>query len=261
MPPTRGNDKSSTQTHAKGRPEPCMAHGQCRRSPGWRRAAAASLTGTMCRGLQTRVSVPTVPSARSAPVPSPRTGPPPRSLPLKRITASWSGPCNGSNRIQDCDATFRAARRAPLGFVGYPNCPHEEPELQNQNEIDGAIGRSLTRQDLDATVLRRVKRHVLAMLASPVKNGRTCAWLRCRRESAALLTRLARRGRPEMSARGAPDTSTRTRRAASNKGHDLEVPSRHAKSILGRTHTSQLTDPIQGSGRSPFIRCKIAALR
>src|SRR5271166_386819 len=61
-------------------------------------------------------------------------------------------------------------------------------------------------RDDRATVLRRVKRQVLAMLASPVKDARTCAWLRSRRarKCAALLTRLARRGRQDVSGRGTP---------------------------------------------------------
>jgi len=107
-------------------------------------------------------------------------------------------------------------------------------------------------------VLRRVKRQVLAMLASPVKDGRTCAWLRSRRarKCAALLTRLARRGRQDVSGRGAPrHIDARSPRGVEQGGMDWVF--RFWRVRLGdpgeAAQIPQLTNPIQDSGHSPWL--------
>jgi len=105
---------------------------------------------------------------------------------------------------------------------------------------------------------------VLAMLASPVKDGRTCAWLRSRRarKCAALLTRLARGGREDVSGRGGAQTHRRAL-AARRRTRGMDWFFRFWRIRLGypgeAAQIPPLTNPIQGYGRSRMLYWNLRA--
>ena len=153
----------------------------------------------------------------------------------------------------------RDVSRATTGFpqfVGYQNCPHQEQYLQNRNDIDRAIGRSLNQASQDG-----------------------CHGAQARQEAGARHARLAREGRanlrvaalpPRKKVRGAldPPCAPRPTGCAGARGAQT-----HRRTLAARRQTRgmdwifrfwrvrlgnpgeaaqipPLTNPIQDSGRS-----------